>query len=149
MVRPCKLTPEIQQRIGDNIALGLTYSLAASSAGITYKTFNIWLNKGKTEKSGKYYQFYKYINKCNADGALKLLKRLNEAVKAGDTRICMFILERRFLEYFGRRVYRKTNVASENLNQNVEIIVNDVDDIRKEVLAKFDRTEESNESFII
>jgi hypothetical protein len=61
----------------------------------------------------------------------------------------MFILERRFPDEFGRRVYRKTNVVSENLNQNVEIIVNDADDIRKEILAKFDRTEESNESFII
>jgi hypothetical protein len=53
MVRPSKPTPIIQQRIGDNIALGLTYTLAASAAGITYKTLNICLNKGKTEKSGK------------------------------------------------------------------------------------------------
>ncbi len=30
MIRPSKLTKEIQQRIGDNIALGLNYSLAAS-----------------------------------------------------------------------------------------------------------------------
>jgi len=141
MVRPCKLTPEIQQRIGDNIAFGLTYSLAASSAGITYKTFNIWLNKGKTEKSGKYYQFYKYIIKCNADGALKLLERLNEAAKGGNCQVCMFILERRFPDEFGRRVYRKTNVVSENLNQNIKIIVNDTDGIRKKILEKlvFDR----------
>jgi hypothetical protein len=40
MARPSKLTPEIQKRIGDNIALGLTYRLAAESVGITYKTFN-------------------------------------------------------------------------------------------------------------
>jgi hypothetical protein len=40
MARPSKLTHEIQQRIGDNIALWLTYSLAASAAGITYKTLN-------------------------------------------------------------------------------------------------------------
>ena len=141
MVRSCKLTPEIQQRISDNIALGLTYSLAASSAGITYKTFNIWLNKGKTEKSGKYYQFYKYIIKCNADGALKLLERLNEAAKGGNCQVCMFILERRFPDEFGRRVYRKTNVVSENLNQNIKIIVNDTDGIRKKILEKlvFDR----------
>ena len=141
MVRPCKLTPEIQKRISDNIALGLTYSLAASSAGITYKTFNIWLNKGKTEKSGKYYQFYKYIIKCNADGALKLLERLNEAAKGGNCQVCMFILERRFPDEFGRRVYRKTNVVSENLNQNIKIIVNDTDGIRKKILEKlvFDR----------
>ena len=146
MVRSCKLTPEIQQRISDNIALGLTYSLAASSAGITYKTFNIWLNKGKTEKSGKYYQFYKYIIKCNADGALKLLERLNEAAKGGNCQVCMFILERRFPDEFGRRGNRKTNVVSENLNQNGEIIINDTDGIRKQILAKFDRVGENNES---
>jgi hypothetical protein len=61
----------------------------------------------------------------------------------------MWILERRFSEDIGRREYRKTNVVSENLNQNVELIFNDADDIRKEILAKFDRTEESNKSSII
>ena len=54
---PSKLTPDIQKRIGDNIALGLTYRLAAESAGVTYKTFNLWYQNGKTDKSGKYYQF--------------------------------------------------------------------------------------------
>ena len=37
MVRSTKLTPELQQRIGDNVALGLTYSLAAEAAGINTK----------------------------------------------------------------------------------------------------------------
>jgi hypothetical protein len=46
MARPSKLTHEIQQRIGDNIALALTYRLAAESAGVTYKTFNIWIFGG-------------------------------------------------------------------------------------------------------
>jgi hypothetical protein len=40
MARPTKLTPEIQQKIGDGVSLGLTYSLAAESAGITYQTLN-------------------------------------------------------------------------------------------------------------
>ena len=58
----------------------------------------------------------------------------------------MWILERRFSEDFGRRVYRKTNVVSENLNQNVnvEIIVQDTDPIWEEILANFDLVEESN-----
>lgn len=54
MARPTKLISELQQRIGYNIALGLTYSLAAEAAGITYKTFDEYTNRGKTEKSGKY-----------------------------------------------------------------------------------------------
>jgi hypothetical protein len=138
MARPTKLTPEIQQKIGDGISRGLTYALAASAAGITYQTYNEWMKKGQTEKTGKYFLFAQYIQKCNAEGARKLLERLNEAAKAGDTRICMFILERRFSEDFGRRVYRKTNSISENLNQNVEIIVNDADILRKQILTKFD-----------
>ena len=137
MARPCKLTPEIQQRIGENIALGLTYRLAAELAGVTYKTLNEWNQKGQTEKSGKYYQFAQYIQKCNADGALKLLERLNEAVKAGNCTVCMWILERRFSEDFGRRQYSKMDIVSENKNENVDIIVKDADGIRKQILERF------------
>ena len=139
MARPTKLTPEIQQKIGENIPLGLTYALAASAARITYQTLNDWLKKGQTEKSGKYYQFYQYIQKRNADVAKALLERLNDAAKAGYTRICLWILKRRFSDEFGRRVYRKTNVVSENLNQNIEITVKEADILRKQILAKFDR----------
>ena len=145
MPRPSKLTSEIQQKIGENVSLGLTYSLAASAAGVTYQSFNQWMSKGKTEKSGKYYQFYKCIQKCNADAAKVLLERLNDAAKAGDTRICTWILERRFPEDFGRREYRKMNVISENLNQNVELIVNDADGIRKQILEKFAFCRENRE----
>jgi hypothetical protein len=146
MARPSKLTQEIQQRIGDNITLGLTYRLAAELAGVTYKTLNEWNQKGQIEKSGKYYQFAQHIKKCNADGARKLLKRLNDAAEDGNCQVCMWILERRFPEDFARRQYRKMNVVSENLNQNVEIIVNDADKIRQQILAKFDLVGESNGS---
>ena len=73
------------------------------------------------------------------------MERINEAAKAGNCQVCMWILSRRFPEEFGRRVYKKTNVVSENKNENVEIIVQDADEIREEILAKFDRVEESNE----
>ena|SRR5271157_3529738 len=137
MARPSKLTPDIQKRIGDNISLGLTYRLAAELAGVTYKTLNEWNQKGQTEKSGKYFEFAQHIKKCNAEGARKLLERLNDAAEAGNCQVCMFILERRFPEEFGRRVYRKTNVVSENLNQNADIIITDADKIRVEILEKF------------
>jgi hypothetical protein len=144
MARPSKLTPGIQKRIGDNIAIGLTYRLAAEAARITYKTFNEYMNRGQTEKSGKYYRFYQYIQKCNADAAKVLLERINEAAKAGDTQMCTWILERRFASDFGRRVYRKTNLVADNQNVNVEIIVQDTDAVREEILVKFDRVEESH-----
>ena len=103
MARPTKLTHEIQQKIGDGVSLGLTYTLAANSAGVTYQSFNSWMSKGKTEKSGKYFEFTQHIQKCNADAAKKCLERLNEAAKSGNCTACMWILERRFSEEFGRR----------------------------------------------
>jgi hypothetical protein len=146
MARPSKLSPDITRQIGENIALGLTYSLAAEAAGITYQTFNEWHKKGKNSKSGEYFEFFKFIQKCNADAAKLCLERLNESAKAGNCTVCMWILERRFSEDFGRRQYRKMDVVSENLNQNVDLIVNDTDEIRKQILAKFDLARESNES---
>jgi hypothetical protein len=146
MARPTKLSPDITKRIGENIALGLPYSLTAEAAGITYQTFNEWHQKGKNSKSGEYFDFYKFIQKCNADAAKNCLEKLNEAAKAGNCTVSMWILSRRFHEDFGRRVYRKTNVVSENLNQNVELTINVADGIRKQILSKFDRVRESNES---
>ncbi len=137
MARPTKLTPDITKRIGDGVSLGLTYSLAASAAGVTYQTFNQWMKLGRDSTSGKYYDFYKHIEQRNAEGALKILQKLNYAAKAGNCQICMWILERRFSEDFGRRVYRKMNVVSENKNENVEIVVKEVDIIRKQILEKF------------
>ena len=145
MARPTKLTPDIQQKIGDGITLGLTYALAANSAGVTYQSFNQWVSKGKTEKSGKYFEFTQHIQKCNAEAAKYLLERLNLAAKAGDTRICMFILERRFPEDFARRQYRKMNIISENINENVELTVKEGDQIRKQILENFDLIAENNE----
>ena len=139
MARPTKLTHEIQQKIGDGVSLGLTYSLAANSAGVTYQSFNSWMSKGKTEKSGKYFEFTQYIQKCNADAAKKCLERLNEAAKAGNCTVCMWILERRFSEDFGRRIYRKKNVVLENQNVIFDIAINDADGIRAQILEKFNR----------
>jgi hypothetical protein len=149
MARPTKLTSEVKQKIGDGVSLGLTYALAASAAGVTYQSLNSWIKRGQIEQSGKYYQFYKYIQKCNADAAKALLKRLNKAADAGNCQICMWILERRFSEDFGRRVYRKTNVVSDNQNVIVDIAINDADGIRAQILEKFAFGRENHESSTI
>jgi len=92
MARSCKLTLDINKRIGDNVALGFTYAFAAEAAGITYQTFNDWVKKGKNSTSGEYYQFSQHIEKRNADATKKLLEHLNEAAEAGNYQVCMWIL---------------------------------------------------------
>ena len=145
MARPTKLTGEVKQKIGDGVSLGLTYALAASAAGVTYQTFNLWMQRGQTDKSGKYFDFYQHIEQCNADAAKVLLERINEAAKSGNTQMCTWILERRFSEDFGRRVFRKTNIVAENMSQTVivDVAINDADSIRAQILEKFDLGQES------
>ena len=99
-------------------------------------------SKGKTQKFGKYFQFSQYINKCNADAAKELLERLNDAAKTGNCQVCIWILERRFPEEFGRRLYRKTNVVSDNKNTNVDIRITDTYAIRNKILDKLSMVEE-------
>ena len=93
MARPSKLTPDITKLIGDGVSLGLTYALAAESAGVTYQTFNQWMKRGRNSTSGDYFKFLKYITKCNADAAKAFLERLNEVAVSGNCQICMWILE--------------------------------------------------------
>ena len=61
----------------------------------------------------------------------------------------MFILERRFPAEFGRRVYRKTNVVSENHNVIVDIAINDADGIMAKILEKFALGRKNQESSTI
>jgi hypothetical protein len=137
MSRPLKLTPDITKLIGDGVSLGLTYSLASEAAGISYQTFNSWMNKGKNSTSGEYFKFSQHIFNCNANAAKKLLQCLHDSAEAGNYQVSMWILERRFPDEFGRWVYRKINSVSENHNETVEIIVKDADKIREKILEKF------------
>ena len=115
----------------------MTYALAASAAGVTYQSLNSWMKLGRDSTSGKYCEFYKHIEQKNAEGALRILQKLNDAAIAGNCQVCMFILERRFSEDFGRRVYKKKNIVSENQNVSVDVAINDADGIQAQILEKF------------
>ena len=128
--------------------MGLTYSLAVASAGITYQTFNEWMNKGINSTSGEYFEYYKHITKCDAEGALKCLKRLNEADNAENCQVCMWILERWFPGAYGRCEYRKINANSANKNENVKIRIMNTDGIRNKILEKLSMGRESHKSLI-
>lgn len=45
MARPSKLTPDITQLIGNNVASGLPYSFAAAPVGYYISSFYNWMKK--------------------------------------------------------------------------------------------------------
>jgi len=57
MPRPSKLMPEIQQKNGQNLSIGFTYSIAANSVGIIYQMFNEWMKMGRQRNLGDIISF--------------------------------------------------------------------------------------------
>ena len=80
MARPSKLTPEVQETIVKAIGLGASYLDAANAAGISYDTFNDWMNNG----TGKYLQFSEAIRKEQSAAVLRHLSIINSAAAKGD-----------------------------------------------------------------
>lgn len=98
-----KLTLELQKKIGDNITLGMPLKFAAEAAGISEKTFYLWMERGENETSGKYHDFFIYCNNCKSTAVKLHLTLITKAAKDGSWQASAWILERRHPEEFGRK----------------------------------------------
>ena len=92
--RPSKLTPETQKKITDAIRLGATYKLAAQYAGITYETFNNWMNAGRESKSGTFFQFFHAVKEAEGAAAVGWLAKIEKAANDGTWQAAAWKLER-------------------------------------------------------
>jgi hypothetical protein len=104
MGRPSKLTPETQQKIAQAVASGNYFDTAAAYGGISYDTFNDWMNKGINKVDAKYVQFYHAIKKAEADAEVMRVARISKAGQEGNWQADAWQLERRYPQKWGRRV---------------------------------------------
>lgn len=98
MARPTKYTPETVNKITQAISMGATYELAASYAGITYKTFNEWMNS--PSKSA----FCEAVKLAEGKAALVWLAKIEQAASDGAWQAAAWKLERRYPHAYGRNV---------------------------------------------
>ena len=111
-VPPSTLTPEIQQKICAGLAQNLPIATAAALAGVVAATVYDWLRKGANGVEG-FVEFHAEAQKAIAVGETVLVKKMNDASAAGDTRATTFLLERRHREHWGR-VDKVEHVGDEN-----------------------------------
>src|SRR5260221_12746645 len=95
MGRPTKFNADVQQRICEAIALGLTHEQAAASAGITRETLRQWRNAKLA--------FSADLEKAEITGMSARLERIQMAAKDGAWQADAWWLERRFPDQWGRR----------------------------------------------
>jgi len=100
--RPSKLTIEAQKKIAEAIRLGATYQAASAAGGISYASFNNWMNKGADAKSGQYFEFFNAIKKAESDAQLNWLEIIEKAAPR-NWQAAAWKLERRYPDDFGRQ----------------------------------------------
>ena len=104
MARHSSLTKRKQEIICEAIAKGHTREMAAKMAGVSVDTFYKWMQKGRKQKSGKYFQFFQAVKEADYEAEDFLLQKV---VKAADMHwsAAMTILERRWPEKWAKREY--------------------------------------------
>ena len=102
--RPSKLTPEAQQKIVQAVASGNYLETAAAYGGITYTTFNNWMNRGEARESKIYIEFFEAVKKAEADAEVLRVARISKAANEGNWQADAWYLERRYPNRWGKRV---------------------------------------------
>ncbi|MGA9188127.1 MAG: hypothetical protein WB014_06100 [Methanosarcina sp.] len=140
MARKTKLTLEIIEVTKENIKLGMSYSSAAASVGVTYETWNNWVKLGRKGKS-PYASFYAAIQESEANLMRDCLTQLRKAVSMGNLESIKFLLERRFPQEWGKKDNISIQARSENVNFNVnqKLKQEEAERIRQDILAKLAR----------
>lgn len=82
--RTTKLTQEVSDQICKNIRNGLTYEQAATYAGVTRRSLQVWKAKGEIATSGIHYDFNKAVQKAGIEARVLHLSRINKAALVGE-----------------------------------------------------------------
>ena len=104
MGRPTKLTPEVQEAIVKAVSVGATLDAAAESAGITYRTFANWMERGKKATKGDYFQFFQEISMAAARVRVNMASTIAQAAAGGDAKAAIEWLKRRDPAQWGDRL---------------------------------------------
>ena len=120
--RPTKLNQKTQKIICDAVRNCLPYVTAATLAGITHRTLDTWMARGRKEPDGIYHDFLLALKRAEAEAQQILAARIAEAdaQKAKGWQRWAWLLERRWPETWAMR--------QPEANADEEIIVNLVGD---------------------
>lgn len=93
--RPCKLTPQLEEKIFRYIRGGNAQHVAAQASGLSKSQFFAWMAKGRAAKSGKFRDFYLGVEEALAVCQASLVIQLRDHGQR-EWRAILAILARRF-----------------------------------------------------
>lgn len=102
MPRPTKLTRQLQAQMIAALREGGSYQNACALAGVNYRTFNRWMQRGEREADGPFWAFRSAILRAEAEAEVDMVAAWNNAMP-DNWRAAAAFLERRYPERWGRR----------------------------------------------
>lgn len=116
--RPSALTPEVKEKILNEIKMGATYTDAAQLAGLSPATIAQWIEKGRAGTKKEYVEFVQELDLARVERRRFFRTQILTTSKAkGDWRGTAFIATVTEREHFAQRVHV---VVEEQLKSAVE-----------------------------
>jgi hypothetical protein len=116
--RPSALTPEVKEKILNEIKMGATYTDAAQLAGLSPATIGQWIEKGRAGTKKEYVEFVRELDLARVERRRFFRTQILTTSKAkGDWRGTAFIATVTEREHFAQRVHI---VVEEQLKSAVE-----------------------------
>lgn len=131
-------TPQVRQQIVSLIRAGNYLKAASASAGVSYRAVLGWMQRGKTEGEGEYFDFYKAVKKAEADFEqeavanilaseqpkyiLEILSRRNPSSWASTSRVSIQVKEKieNFLEFLAIKLEAEPEILKKVLTLATE-----------------------------
>ncbi|HEX5136959.1 MAG TPA: hypothetical protein VFY93_08310 [Planctomycetota bacterium] len=101
--RPSKLDPATTEKVVQAIIAGCSRADAARYAGVTDRTLQRWIERGRAEKEGPFAGFVGAILDAEAKASVLANGCIARAIRDGDWKAAAWFLERRFPERYAPR----------------------------------------------
>ncbi len=98
--RPTKLTPAVQERLIQALAIGNHRKVAADYAGVDEKTVRRWMARGIEEPNGPCGALRDAVRQAESKAQIMAQGCITQAARNGDWRAAAWFLERRVPERF-------------------------------------------------
>ena len=102
MARPTKLTPAVREQLISHVRAGIPPRIAASALGLTTKTLDNWLDRGRVETKGVYHAFAIAVDEALAKSAIPLIATVRRAARTS-VKAAVWLLERSYPVEFERK----------------------------------------------
>lgn len=136
-MKKTKCTPELIERMKENVKAGFTYSALSLSLGISEDTFYSWIRKGRDENLQPYCTFYAALKESESELLRECLESVKLSMRMGNVDSAKWILEHRYAkDGYGKQVNVKAQQENLNINLNAQVTEDDKTKIRNEILAK-------------